>query len=73
MVTVNGKSAFGGIVIGRIKEFAKKDNVVRRTKVDDIATEIKRFEDAKEVAVNQLGALYEKAVKEVGEIGRAHV
>ena len=66
MVTVNGKSAFGGIVIGKIKEFAKKDNVVRRTKIEDTAAEIQRFEDARAVAMDQLGALYEKAVKEVG-------
>lgn len=71
MITINGKAAFGGIVIGKIKEFSKEKNVVRRTKIKDADAEYARFENARETAIEQLGGLYEKAVKEVGETNAA--
>ena len=40
---------------------------MRRTHVEDIQAEFKRFEAAKEVATQQLSQIYEKALKEVGE------
>ncbi len=71
MITINGKAAFGGIVIGKIKEFSKEKNVVRRTKITDAKAEYTRFENARETAIEQLAGLYEKAVKEVGETNAA--
>ncbi len=71
MITVNGKAAFGGIVIGKVKEFSKEKNVVRRTKITDIEAEYTRFEQARQTAIEQLGKLYDKAVKEVGEANAA--
>ena len=35
MQQINGKIAFGGIAIGKIKEVFKENNVVRRVKIDD--------------------------------------
>lgn len=67
MICVEGKVAFGGIAIGPIRELEKKSNVVRRYHVEDTKGEVERFEQAKEIAVEELGKLYEKAVKEVGE------
>lgn len=67
MITVEGKAAFSGIAIGPIRELAKKSNVVRRYHVEDSAQEIRRFEEAKQESIKQLGELYEKARKEVGE------
>ena len=67
MNRVSGKVAFGGIAIGTIRELSKKNNLVRRVHIDDIAAEQQRFEDAKAKALRQLQGLYEKAVKEVGE------
>lgn len=64
---IEGKSVFSGIAIGKCKVFGKKDSVVKRNKIDDAAAEIKRFTQAKEQAKGQLAALYEKALKEVGE------
>ena len=67
MICIEGKTAFSGIAIGPIWEFAKKSSAVRRSHVDDTAAECTRFEEAKKVAMEELGALYDKAVKEVGE------
>ena len=64
---LEGKSVFSGIAIGKCKIFGKKDQVVKRSKVTDTDLEIKRFIQAKEQAKSQLAALYEKALKEVGE------
>ena len=66
---LTGKSVFGGIAIGKIAVYHKKDNQVKRTRVDDVDAETSRLESAKERAKEQLAALYEKAVKEVGETG----
>ena len=68
MEVLNGKSVFGGIAIGKISIYDKGDNQVKREKVADVATEVQRFEKAKEKAKEQLGVLYEKALKEVGEV-----
>ncbi len=62
-----GKKIFNGIAIGKIKFYEKADNKVTRRRVDDVEAEIARYEAAKEEAVRQLNALYEKAVVEVGE------
>ena len=64
---LQGKSVFGGIAIGKLSIYNKGENVVKRTKIDDVEAEVKRFEGAKETAKAQLKGLYEKAMKEVGE------
>ena len=69
MEVIQGKSIFGGIAIGPIYFFTKEQKQVKRTKIEDAAAEIKRYEDACEAANEQLGELYEKALKEVGESG----
>lgn len=69
MEVIQGKSIFGGIAIGPIYFFTKEQKQVKRTKIEDAAAEIKRYEDVCEAAKEQLGELYEKALKEVGESG----
>lgn len=64
---LEGKSVFGGIAIGRISVLDKPDAVVKREKIENVDQEIKRFQEASAVAKGQLGQLYEKALKEVGE------
>lgn len=66
-----GKSVFGGIAIGRLSIYNKKENQVKREKITDVEAEITRFTDAKETAKEQLKGFYEKAVKEVGEVNAA--
>lgn len=67
MKRVSGKIAFGGIAIGTIKELSKKNDLVRRVHVEDVAAEQERFQAAQKEAIRQLQGLYDKAVKEVGE------
>ena len=62
-----GKSVFGGVAIGKLSIYQKQDNVVKRQKIEDTEAEVARFQTAKETAKEQLGQLYEKALKEVGE------
>ena len=68
MQELKGKSVFGGIAIGRISVYNKDESTVKRVKIEDTAAEVKRFEGAKETAKEQLQALYEKALVEVGEV-----
>lgn len=68
MEVLNGKSVFSGIAIGKVSIYDKGDGQVKREKITDTAAEIQRFEAAKEKAKEQLGELYEKALREVGEV-----
>lgn len=68
---ITGKSVFSGIAIGKLAIFKNGDNPVKREKITDSRAEIQRFTDAKEEAKVQLAALYEKALKEVGEVNAA--
>ena len=49
----------------------KREQSIVRRKIEDTDKEIKRFEEAKETAKNQLAQLYEKAKVEVGEANAA--
>ncbi len=71
MEKVNGKSIVNGIAIGNILFYQKGEQAVKRVKVEDTQAEIRRYEKAKDTAVEQLNGLYEKAVKEVGEMNAA--
>lgn len=71
MMKLEGKSVFGGVAMGRISVYKKNDQVVKRTKISDTEAEIKRYEEATEKAKAQLGVLYDKAMKEVGESSAA--
>lgn len=67
-MVLEGKSVFGGIAIGRLSVYNKKDNQVKRLKVADTEAEVSRFNTAKEQAKAQLASFYEKALREVGEV-----
>lgn len=67
MIVLNGNSASCGIAMGKIS-FLKKDEInIRKIHITDIKEEIKKFEKAKQKAIDELKLLYEKALKEVGE------
>lgn len=67
MITIKGKSVFGGVSIGKIMFYKRNEKVIKRTHVDDVDAEWKRFCDAKDTAVSQLKELYDKAIEDVGE------
>lgn len=71
MEKYSGKSVYGGIAIGKIHLMTKREQSIVRRKIEDTDKEIKRFEEAKETAKNQLAQLYEKAKVEVGEANAA--
>ncbi|WP_455249027.1 phosphoenolpyruvate--protein phosphotransferase [Ruminococcus sp.] len=62
-----GKGVYGAIAVGKISIFKKQDTVIQRTSVTDTEAEKARVEAAKTAASEQLQAIYEKALKEVGE------
>ena len=63
MITIKGKSVFGGVSIGKIMFYKRNEKVIKRTHVDDVDAEWKRFCDAKDTAVSQLKELYDKACR----------
>ena len=67
MITIKGKSVFGGVSIGKIMFYKRNEKLIKRTHVDDVDAEWKRFCDAKDTAVSQLKELYDKAIEDVGE------
>lgn len=71
MKTYYGKSVFNGIAIGKISIYQKGEQQVKRVKVDNTENEKKRYYAAVEQATKELQALYDKAVKEVGEANAA--
>ena len=71
MQVYHGKSVFGGIAIGKISVFSKKEHKIVRVKINDTDVELARFEETRQTALTQLAALYDKACKEVGEANAA--
>lgn len=67
MITLTGKSVFGGVEIGKIAFYKRNNQQIKRWRVEDTDAEVARFESAKAAAVTQLQKLYEKAMKDVGE------
>ncbi len=69
MIIYEGKAVCEGIAIGKISVYKKQEQAVKRVKVEDTEAEKARYAEARETAISELKALYEKAVKEVGESG----
>lgn len=67
MEIYRGKTIFKKIAIGSIYVYDKQQASVKREKVDDVEAEVSRFLGAKDTAMEQLQALHEKALREVGE------
>jgi phosphotransferase system enzyme I (PtsI) len=67
MKKFQGKGVYGAIAIGVVSVFKRQEASVRRTHISDAAAELERVENAKTKALEQLSAIHEKALKEVGE------
>ena len=71
MDTYTGKSIFKKIAIGKILFYQKGEQTIKRTHIEEVDAELKRYEKARAAAIEQLDALHEKALKEVGEANAA--
>ncbi|MBQ9783596.1 MAG: phosphoenolpyruvate--protein phosphotransferase [Clostridia bacterium] len=69
MITLNGKGVYGGIAIGQVSFFRRQDVSVRRHTVADAEGEIRRYEEARRQAMEELRELHEKALRDIGESG----
>ena len=67
MKKYSGKGVYGARAIGKISVLKKNDAAVTRVHVEDAAAEKARVEKAKQAAAEQLQAIHDKALKEVGE------
>ena len=67
MTVFSGKGVYGAIAIGKLSIFKKNDTTIKRMHVEDTEAEKARVEAAKAAACEQWQAIYEKALKEVGE------
>ena len=67
MDTRQGKSVFSGVAIGKIFVYKKADAVVEKRSIDNAEDEIARYMAAKTKAGEQLKALQEKTLRDVGE------
>lgn len=69
MYTIQGKGVSGGVANGPLCFYQRGDHDVAKHEVADTEAEKQRFESARQTAMEQLKALYEKALAEVGEEG----
>ena len=67
MITLEGKSVFGGVAIGKIQFYKRNEITIKRTREEDVEAEVERFRNAKAKTLELLKGLYEKALEDVGE------
>ena len=66
MIVLKGKSVCGGVAIGEIRIIDKITQTVKRVHIKNSTVEVERYMSAKKQAIEQIGQLYEKALKEMG-------
>ena len=71
MMRFSGKKVYKGIQMGPVLVLKGNDSQVKRDKIQDADAEVERVGLAVEKGQQQLGKLYDKAVKEVGETSAA--
>lgn len=67
MLKISGKGVYGGIAIGPVEILSHAEETFEAQQVEDKAAEIIRFQNARRSAQEQLAALFDKAVNDVGE------
>ena len=67
----SGKTVYSGITMGKVLVLRKDQEQIRRKKIENPEQEIGRVQSAIDESKQQLAALYDKAVKEVGESSAA--
>ena len=67
MITIQGKGVSTGVAAGPLYFYQRAKAEIVRTTVADVEAEWKRFKDAQAKAIEQLGALADKARAEAGD------
>lgn len=67
MKILNGKAISAGIAFGKLYYYKRVELTLKRHHVEDVESELARYHEAKQRALDSLKALYEKALKEAGE------
>ena len=67
MLKFQGKGVYGAIAVGKVSLFKRQEAQVRRIHVSNVKEELEKLSEAKSKAIEQLSAIYEKALIEVGE------
>lgn len=66
-LVLHGNPASRGIAVGRISFLQRSAAPSSKRQIDDVEAEIKRFEEARNEAIAQLGSLYEMTVEKLGD------
>lgn len=66
MIKGSGRPVYNGVAIGKIYVYRKRETEIKHL-ASDKQKELERFKDAQAKAAEQLDALYEKTLKEIGE------
>ncbi len=69
MIKLTGKGAHGGVAIGRAAFLRRAKICVERRNVADVERELTRFCEAREMAAEELRALYKRALSDIGQSG----
>ena len=67
MLTITGKPVYGAVSIGPLALFHRNTISTAARTITDPEEEVQRFQAARKEACAQLGELYDKALKTVGE------
>ncbi len=67
MIVLSGKSVCSGIALGKISIYKRDTTPVKRRHIEDTSAEIRRYNEARQLAIDELELLYYKATHEIGE------
>lgn len=67
MKVLKGIGVFKGIAFGKLRMFEKKTCTIEKKEISNAENELKRYKSANDRAVHELGDLYSKALKDIGE------
>lgn len=67
MIVLNGKSVCSGIAFGTVSLYRRDSQPVKRRHIEDTEAEIRRYNEARQQAIDELELLYYKATREIGE------
>jgi len=68
MIEFNGKSVCKALAMGKLHFMSIDSDPIKRTRITDVKSEIKRFSDARTEVSSQLSRLYQTALEQVGEV-----